>query len=125
MRKRNPDQAFRPQYYRYRRSAKVREIDWQLTLPQFVEMAKQYCAYCNAPPRDYKSRLKRGRGAEVITLMNGIDRVNSDIGYIEYNCVPCCSTCNMMKMTLTGGDFIEQVMKIYHYYAKLQNEDND
>lgn len=121
MKKRNPYQPFRLQYYRYKRSAGKREIDWYLTFPQFMEMAKRNCAYCDAVPREYKSRLKRGRGAEVITLMNGIDRIDSSVGYIDHNCVPCCSTCNMMKMTLTGIEFIEQVTKIYNFYAKLKS----
>jgi hypothetical protein len=122
MKKRSPNQSFRLQYYRYKRSAGKREIDWYLTFPQFMELAKRDCAYCGAPPREYKSRLRRGRGAEVVTLMNGIDRVDSDVCYIEHNCVPCCSTCNMMKMTLTGIEFLEQVTKIYNFYVKFQNQ---
>lgn len=122
MKKRNPYQPFRVQYYRYKRSANKREIDWYLTFPQFMEMAKCNCAYCDAAPREYKSRLKRGRGAEIITLMNGIDRIDSNVGYLEYNCVPCCSTCNMMKMTLTGVEFIMQVIKIYNHSTRLRQE---
>lgn len=122
MKKRNPYQPFRVQYYRYKRSANKREIDWYLTFPQFMEMAKRNCVYCDAAPREYKSRLKRGRGAEIITLMNGIDRIDSNIGYLEYNCVPCCSTCNMMKMTLTGVEFIMQVVKIYNHSTRLRQK---
>lgn len=122
MKKANPHQPFRVQYYRYKRSARKREIEWHLSFLQFTDMAKRNCAYCNAAPRKYKSRLRRGRGAEIITLMNGIDRIDSDVGYADHNCVPCCSTCNMMKMTLTGIEFIKQVARIYDYYIVLNNQ---
>ena len=32
--------------------------------------------------------------------LNGVDRVDSAVGYSESNCVSCCATCNMMKIAM-------------------------
>lgn len=44
----------------------------------------------------------------------GIDRVDSSVGYEIDNCVPCCGTCNRLKMNLTLSDFFSQINKIYN-----------
>lgn len=43
------------------------------------------------------------------TNRNGVDRINSDICYVDYNCQPCCAICNYMK----NG------WKLHHIFAKL------
>lgn len=42
----------------------------------------------------------------------GLDRMDNTIGYVPGNCVPCCWSCNMMKGTLTGPEFIALCKKI-------------
>ena len=44
--------------------------------------------------------------------LNGIDRVDNNIHYIESNCVSCCWTCNHMKETKTHDDFLENIQGI-------------
>lgn len=43
---------------------------------------------------------------------NGVDRINSTDGYSISNCVPCCETCNKMKLDYDQHDFLEHVKKI-------------
>ena len=45
----------------------------------------------------------------------GIDRVDSSIGYIPGNMVPCCSMCNFMKLTSSSDDFITKCKQITEY----------
>lgn len=45
----------------------------------------------------------------------GIDRLNSNISYIEENCVSCCSTCNMIKKSMDMGSFLQKVRDIAVY----------
>lgn len=47
--------------------------------------------------------------------MNGVDRINSDIGYEPNNCVPCCIVCNRMKMALTVEQFVQHVNRVCEY----------
>jgi len=69
-------------YSNYVKSAYIRGYSMNLTFEEFkglVTMPCYYCLHC------------------VENEVNGIDRVNNDIGYETDNCVPCCETCNMMK----------------------------
>ena len=49
---------------------------------------------------------------------NGIDRVDSKIGYVEGNIVPCCEKCNFMKSNLEVDVFLEHVHKIENYSSR-------
>ena len=53
--------------------------------------------------------------------MNGIDRINSSLGYVDGNVVPCCGTCNKMKMAMDESDFKMQVLKIAKVYIEKHN----
>ena len=48
-----------------------------------------------------------------IYLYSGIDRIDSNLGYLENNVVPCCKFCNFMKLNLTTEDFLNRIAKIY------------
>jgi hypothetical protein len=112
-------------YYKY--NAKIKEIPWEL-LDEFVFwLFKQPCRYC-------KGMRSRGRKNSSIEC-NGIDRKNSDAGYIISNVVPCCTVCNDMKGTLSEEEFLNQNKKINldhdiverDYYEEFlsQNKTND
>jgi hypothetical protein len=57
------------------------------------------------------STKKTARSGEVY-IYNGIDRVDSNIGYTLENCVPCCEAVNRMKMDLSKEEFIELCREI-------------
>lgn len=48
----------------------------------------------------------------------GIDRIDSTIGYIPGNIVPCCYTCNIMKNILSVNNFFAHLKSIYDYKIK-------
>ena len=85
-------------YSTYKDSALKRDLHFELTLEQFDDLTKGSCFYCDG--FSFKDKI------------NGIDRLDSDIGYELKNCVSCCKTCNMMKMALDKKKFIAQVKKI-------------
>lgn len=72
-----------------------RNIPFNLTLEQINDLCSKPCFYCN------KERCL------------GIDRLNNSKEYSIDNCVPCCGSCNRMKMDLTLPFFLEQIKKIY------------
>jgi hypothetical protein len=43
---------------------------------------------------------------------NGIDRMDSKVGYILTNCVSCCKTCNFIKKSLDARTFVERCIHI-------------
>ena len=50
--------------------------------------------------------------AETPIPVNGIDRIDSTLGYTSANTVPCCSLCNSMKSTLSPDNFIAHIKQI-------------
>lgn len=115
--------AIRVQHMRYIRSAVKRGIEWRLSPEEFLQIVKKDCTYCNDPPRIYNSKPNYGKGKTVKTLMNGIDRKDSSLGYITGNVVPCCGTCNRMKMAMDESDFRFQVLKIAKCYLEKAGYD--
>ena len=57
------------------------------------------CEYCGFVPNEYES-------------LNGLDRVDSVLGYTSANTLPCCATCNAMKGALDVDVFITNVRNI-------------
>lgn len=117
--------SIRVQHTRYIRSAVKRGIEWRLSPEEFLQLVKKNCTYCNASPRIYNSKPNFGRGKTVKTLMNGIDRKDSSLGYISGNVVPCCSVCNKMKMSMSESDFRLQILKIAKCYLEKAGYESD
>lgn len=94
----------------YRRSARKRNISFDLSKEEFKKLTKQECFYCGEPPSQiFKSRKIEG----YIYIYNGIDRIDSDIGYKKGNTVSCCKKCNISKHDMPQNEFFEMVKKIY------------
>jgi len=110
--------SIRVQHVRYIKSAIKRGIEWRLSPEEFLQIVKKDCTYCGAEPRIYESKPAYGRGRTVKTLMNGIDRIDSSLGYVSGNVVPCCGTCNKMKMAMDREDFEMHVLKIAKHYLE-------
>jgi hypothetical protein len=99
----------------YKRHARNRGHVFELSKDSFTEMIKQPCHYCGLPPSNNKV-TKNCSGF----LYSGIDRVNSDIGYVDGNAVPCCVTCNYAKRDLSTHDFLMWVNRVYTHNAMAQ-----
>lgn len=61
------------------------------------EIINKECFYCS-----YKDEK----------MYNGIDKIDSSLGYIKDNCVACCAICNYMKNTMDVGSFLRKVREI-------------
>lgn len=81
-------------YKRYAFGAYKRSLEFELTSDDVDSLITKDCDYCGISPA------------------KGIDRVDNAVGYTLENCVPCCKTCNVMKMTLSVSDFINHVRRI-------------
>lgn len=113
------DAAFNLIFSSYKKRAREKQRSFVLTEDQFKDLIFQNCYYCEGLPsnfRNYKSK------DNFIFKYNGIDRIDSSIGYELDNCVPCCSTCNYMKQDITLDIFFKQIEKIYHLHLKKEGE---
>lgn len=90
-------QTIRGKYTSYKNRSKSRGLIFSLTLSEFEDITALPCNYCG-------------------DISGGIDRIDSSIGYIHGNIVPCCEQCNTMKLDYTVTEFIEKCNKIISYY---------
>lgn len=105
----NGEASLNAYYGSYKIRSRRKEQEFGLTKEQFIEIIKKNCYYCNSKPK----KLKNHNNRNGTYTANGIDRVDSGMGYILDNCVPCCSMCNTMKMGHTYKDFINKIKEIY------------
>jgi hypothetical protein len=94
-------------YTTYVKNAIRRELSWELTPEQFIDITEKSCTYCGQEPAQ---RFNKGK-----LLYNGIDRINNSLGYTQENTTACCGKCNRMKYTLNLSDFLEHLLKIVDY----------
>lgn len=97
----------------YRREAKKRNFDFLLDKDIFSKLLHQNCYYCGIVP----SQIRNAKNIRSSMKYNGIDRLNSSIGYTIDNCVTCCSSCNISKMSLDHNEFFTLVKKIYEKHG--------
>lgn len=88
-----------------RNKAKRRKKEWKLTVLQAYNLLQGDCTYC-------------GSLANWPTSRNGIDRVDSTVGYTATNCVSCCTRCNSAKNDMTIEGFIAWIKKVYQFNTK-------
>jgi len=94
----NPNRRFSEIRYH----SNLRKHEFTLTFDEFMTFWNGTCVYC---------------GNKINGV--GIDRVDSSIGYVLDNCVPCCKTCNIMKNTQTVDEFITQCKKIVNNLEQI------
>ena len=92
-------------YTTYKYGASKRGIFFHLDIDDFTRLVKSNCHYCGTPPREQTKK-------SFMVNANGIDRKDSDVGYLIENCVPCCTTCNHAKGVMTYEVFIEWIIKV-------------
>jgi len=93
--------AQQPKYIwrRYREGALKRNLPFELTVDHFATIFwRQPCNYC---------------GETIQTA--GVDRVDNTLGYTLANVVPCCSTCNFMKLQMSKAEFLAKCEQIIRH----------
>jgi hypothetical protein len=93
--------ASRNVFGHYKLRAKKKSIVFELTFEDFLFLCQQPCNYCGRVCCNNETTP-----AKEVFLYNGIDRVNSKLGYVKENCVPCCGWCNIAKFDLSPEEFI-------------------
>ena len=76
-----------------RRSARSRNHLWELPEDLAQDLVNGRCHYCG-----YKSEI-----------LNGIDRVDSSVGYTPENSVSCCGFCNRAKREFPVERFLNWI----------------
>lgn len=85
-------------YVVYKGRAKKKQIVFLLTFKEFSNLTSLKCFYCHEYSKDKD--------------FCGIDRIDSNLGYVLENCQPCCDVCNYMKQEMSHEEFVCHVRKI-------------
>jgi len=93
----------------YNKKAKKRKLDFKLTFDEFKRMIIQNCYYCGIPPSNIK------KGYKDLLMYNGIDRKESNVGYLIDNVVPCCFKCNQAKGNKNIKEFLSIIKNVYEH----------
>ena len=91
-------------YSNYIRCAGDKNLDFEISQEEFNKIVNEPCHYCN---------IIQERG------FNGVDRLDSNTGYVIDNCVSCCKTCNYMKCSLSADVFLKRIEHILTYNKKI------
>lgn len=89
-------------YNKYKCCAEDKKLEFLITKNYFDEKIKEQCYLCGKFPSQ--------------THKNGLDRVDSSIGYIETNLQSCCGNCNYMKTNYPLNLFLDKCELISKYY---------
>jgi len=98
----------------YKSGAKNRKIEWKLERWFVIATVLSPCAYCGSMDGKF----------------NGIDRIDSKIGYVDYNCFPCCIKCNLAKSNYNMIEYLNNIVATcsnlnLHNFSSLINLTNN
>lgn len=119
----------------YINGAKDRGLKWELQPEQVKTIATSPCHYCSAPPRrndTAANHYKRGCISSGTTkkwdkdfydskiiYTNGIDRLDSSLGYVIKNVVPCCYPCNRGKSSMLLEEWYNYLDRLVKFRSAL------
>ena len=86
----------------YKQRAREHNWDWKITRDEFAKLTSCKCYYCGGEP----SQTHHKPNANGSYIYNGIDRIDSDRGYVVDNVVACCKWCNYAKHDKTVEEFL-------------------
>lgn len=101
-------------YKRLKNSARKRNLIVEITLEEFCDIGSKPCFYCGA----INSKEIQDRSSNETYSCNGIDRIDSDLGYTLQNCAPCCRICNCAKGSLSIDEFRLWIERISSNFLK-------
>ena len=108
---RKSDWGERRVYKMIEQSAKKRGLDFTLSREYINELIKMNCYYCSSKPNNiFKNRDTIEPRPDY--YYNGIDRIDSSVGYIKGNVRPSCFICNKMKSNYSEDVFLRHIKSI-------------
>lgn len=89
-------------------SADKRKIEFKLTDDEFYRIVSNNCYLCGKPNSDLH--------------INGIDRIDSKLGYTRDNCKSCCSTCNYIKNSYNLKELLSKFIDILKTHKGINSD---
>ena len=89
------------------KSAKRRNIDFNLSMEEYESAISNACYYCQ---NVIGNPVKCG---------GGLDRLDNSLGYIPGNVVACCNICNSIKMHIFSPEETKAMVQALIAFRKL------
>lgn len=87
-----------------------------LTYEEVKEIIFRPCRYCGKVGTRVQKDIQNGKKiSELEVYYNGLDRLDSSVGYTKQNTVACCWICNRAKGTISEVDFKSHISKMYNH----------
>lgn len=117
------ENAFNRLYDTYKRRALKKGFSFELSKNEFKEITSKNCFYCGIEPKQIASKNQNKYNGKYV--YNGIDRIDSSIGYEKNNIVPCCGQCNIAKNNYSYEEFFNWVQRIHKnfYFENAKYEE--
>lgn len=90
--------------------------DTLISIESFSKRVEEPCYYCGMR----NSSFKKDRATDYILYYNGLDRIDSSIGYRKENTVVACKMCNIAKAEMTVDEFRKYLIRLHEYQASLK-----
>lgn len=100
-------------YGRYKRNARERELEFELSKDELRALISANCTYCNREPAVCSHHKRQFVNGDF--KFNGIDRKHNEIGYIGDNCITCCIVCNRAKGDMTYEEFMVYIKRLANF----------
>ncbi len=98
---------------RYKLNATTFNRTFTLSDDEFFSIATKACVYCGQVASSCK------KSAHETFFYNGIDRVDSSVGYEPGNVVSCCIMCNRAKRDYSYEDFKAWIARLIKHNTPL------
>lgn len=109
--------AMNAYYQSYCYRAKKKNLTFGITKEYFSLLVNQKCHFCGCDPlRQFPTPKKNlSRPYNGFIYINGLDRLNSSLGYSKENCVTCCEICNKAKRDLSLDEFTDWINRLINH----------
>ena len=108
-----PESLFNKAFAIYKRNARDRNIEFNLSKEETRLLFSQNCFYCGNLP----SNTIRTKNQKREFNYQGIDRQDNNKGYDIENVVPCCIKCNFRKGTSSHEEFMNWIRSIIRNHS--------
>lgn len=105
----------RQKFNSYAGNATYRNLSFELSFEECLKLFGGCCNYCGAFPTAPPKK-------EIDINVNGIDRMNNDLGYHIQNVVSCCWPCNRGKSAYSAHEFLMWAFQVTLHRKLLTRE---
>lgn len=108
----------------YKRRAIKDGLEFAISKEKFKELVQDKCHYCGSEPYGEEKIYENNRGVrksgKYISrfIYNGLDRIDSNKGYVIDNVVSCCGICNHAKHTMSYEKFVAWLDRLVNFRSK-------